>query len=135
VNRIADEVAENLALLEDGLWHEVRRQLRRLERRHRPEAEREVANFIGDHLKGFGPKQSRNLLQALGLTRYEIPIDSRISKWLSEFRFPIPVSTAALGGRDYYEFVLDVIQDLCRRCKIYPCVLDAAIFASFEKGD
>ena len=33
---------------------------------------------MSERLAGFGPKQARNLLQGLGLTRYEIPIDSRI---------------------------------------------------------
>jgi hypothetical protein len=36
-----------------------------------------VAGYIQETFEGFGPKQSRNLLQALGLTRYEIPIDIR----------------------------------------------------------
>src|SRR3712207_8726784 len=39
---------------------------------------------IDDSLKGFGPKQSRNLLQGLGLTRYEIPIDIRITRWFND---------------------------------------------------
>jgi hypothetical protein len=38
--------------------------------------ERKCAEMINDTLLGFGPKQSRNLLQRLGLTKYEIPIDS-----------------------------------------------------------
>ena len=41
------------------------------------ETEAEVADYINDTFRGFGPKQSRNILQELGLTRYEIPIDNR----------------------------------------------------------
>jgi len=44
--------------------------------------EREACILLQE-LKGIGPKQSRNLRQALGLLRYEIPIDSRIVKWLN----------------------------------------------------
>ena len=41
--------------------------------------ERETARWIASRLVGFGPKQSRNLLQSLGLGRYEIPLDSRFA--------------------------------------------------------
>lgn len=98
------------------------------------EVERQVARHLQSLLKGFGPKQSRNLLQALGLTRYEIPIDSRIASWLKDFGFPMRLSATTLSDVYYYEFVLDAIQALCVAAKIYPCVLDAAIFASFD-GD
>ena len=42
-------------------------------------AERQAADYFADHFAGFGPKQSRNLLQSLGLARYEVPIDSSSS--------------------------------------------------------
>lgn len=96
--------------------------------------ERKIADLINDTFYGFGPKQSRNLLQALGLTKYEIPIDSRITTWLNNFGFPILLSPAALQDRGYYHLVSDGIQALCYRADIYPCVLDATIFASFDNG-
>jgi hypothetical protein len=34
--------------------------------------------------KGVGPTQARNLLQSLGLTWYEIPLDSRVVRWLRD---------------------------------------------------
>jgi hypothetical protein len=46
--------------------------------------ERIVARVLDEQLRGIGPKQSRNLLQELGLTRYEIPLDSRVAGWLNE---------------------------------------------------
>ena len=95
---------------------------------------RTVAHFIDERLCGFGPKQSRNLLQALGLTKYEIPIDSRVTKWLNDFGFPLKLSANALADPNYYEFVLDAVQQLCREADVVPCVLDAAIFSSFD-GD
>lgn len=93
----------------------------------------EAAEFVDDHLKGFGPKQSRNLLQWLGLTKYEIPLDSRITKWLNEFGFPVRLSAGALSDRNYYNFVSDGVQALCAQSDIYPCVLDAAIFTSYDQ--
>ena len=85
--------------------------------------------------KGFGPKQSRNLLQALGLTRYEIPIDSRIIKWLNgSISFPVKLTATALSDRNYYQFVCEGFQQLSAACGIYPCILDAAVFASYDRG-
>jgi hypothetical protein len=94
--------------------------------------ERRVANELQKLLSGFGPKQSRNLLQSLGLTRYEIPIDSRLIKWFNERHFPIKLSSTGLADLAYYEFILDGLQELCASVKVLPCVLDAAIFESFE---
>jgi len=98
-----------------------------------PDTERKSADIIIDHLKGFGPKESRNLLQSLGLTRYEIPVDSRITKWLTEFGFPIKLSATALADKNYYNFVLDGFQKICAASGIFPCVMDAAIFSSFDE--
>ena len=85
--------------------------------------------FLGN---GIGLKQSRNFLQALGLTKFEIPIDSRITSWFNDFGFPVTLSPTALQDRGYYHFVSDGIQLLCDKAEIFPCVLDAAIFSSFD---
>jgi len=132
--RIAEEIRHNLGILEDGLWKQVFHQLRDLQNKRSRMAERVAAEFIADSFKGIGPKQSRALLQAMGLTRWEIPIDSRITKWLKEFGFPLCPTTASLSDRGYYNLVVDGLQYLCRKARVYPCILDAAIFASFDKG-
>jgi len=62
-----------------------------------------------------------------------VPIDSRIIKWLNDLPFPLRLSGPALADRHYYCFVVDGLQELCRTCEIMPCVLDAAIFVSFDK--
>jgi len=38
------------------------------------------------------------------------------------------------GDRNYYNFVSDGFQRLCKVCEIMPCVLDAVIFSSFDGG-
>jgi hypothetical protein len=134
VPTIARQLTHNFELLESGGWDQTLGQCNRLVRPVSPDVEREVARYIDDEFKGFGPKQARNLLQALGLTRYEIPIDSRVTEWLNEFGFPIALSAAALADRDYYEFVLDGVQALCEKAGVYPCILDAAVFA-MRDGD
>lgn len=133
-NMIAKEIKTNLTSLEAGLWIELIPRLKGLANKTSAILERETADFIDHNLQGFGPKQSRNCLQWLGLTRYEIPIDSRITKWLNEFGFPVILSAGALGDRNYYQFISDGIQQLCAASNTYPCILDAAIFASFD-GD
>src|SRR5262249_3000065 len=88
VKKIPDELATNLRRLENGEWSPTLYQCNRLRRLAPREVELEVVAYIQDKFTGFGPKQSRNLLTNLGLTRYEIPIDSRVTSWLNEFGFP-----------------------------------------------
>lgn len=97
--------------------------------------ERVLADKIDQDFKGFGSKQARNFLQSLGLTKYEIPIDSRIISWLKKFGFPILFTPIALQDKSFYHFVSDGIQLLCEKANIYPCVLDAAIVSSNETTD
>ncbi|MCQ4139627.1 hypothetical protein [Chryseobacterium sp. EO14] len=97
--------------------------------------ERQIADNLANEFDGFGPKQSRNFLQALGLTKYEIPIDSRITNWLNDFGFPLRLTSLPLSDVGYYHFVSDGIQNLCEKAKIFPCILDAAIFSSFDNDE
>ena len=103
-DKIASELAQNLELLEGGLWTDTLAQCNQLMQLVSRDVEIEVARHIQDHFLGFGPKQSRNLLQSLGLTRYEIPIDSRLTDWLNEFGFPVRLTATALGDDNYYRF-------------------------------
>ena len=130
---IAKDLATNLDRLENGEWKKALKECNRLTTLVSAGKEREVATYVDDTFKGFGPKQSRNLLQMLGLTRYEIPIDSRLTKWLNEFDFPVKLNATVLGDRGYYEFVSDGVQELCRESDVFPCIFDAAAFASQEK--
>ncbi len=129
-DKIASELARNLESLEDGLWTDTLVQCNRLTQLVPRDVEIEVARHIQEHFLGFGPKQSRNLLQSLGLTRYEIPIDSRLTDWLNEFGFPVRLTATALGDDNYYRFISDGIQALCERSGVLPCIFDAAVFAS-----
>ena len=94
--------------------------------------EREACSLV-QNLKGIGPKQSRNLWQALGLTRYEIPIDSRIIKWLNKNGFAFILSASGLSDERYYQLVMDGIQTWCLKSDVFPCVLDASIFSSYDE--
>jgi len=131
---IGKELAKNLNALESGLWSDVLKHIEQLRVPTTKDIERSVADFLQEKMLGLGPKQARNLLQALGLTRFEVPLDSRVAKWLRAISFPVPVTAAALADRDYYCFVLDGFQRLCSAAEEFPCVVDGAVFASFDSG-
>ena len=133
-DNISKWLAENILVLETGMWIPIREALNELRCRPGMAVEREAARLISSLFKGVGPKQSRNILQSVGLTQFETPLDSRVIKWLNNFGFPIHLSSECLSDHDYYEFVSDGFQALCEKAEVLPCVLDAAIFASFDKG-
>jgi len=49
----------------------------------------------------------------------EIPIDSRLIKWLNEFGFPVRLSASALSDPNYYRFVSQGIQQLCTAADVF----------------
>jgi len=130
---IGEEVEFNFRWLESGGWNIINDIVEDIINNQTIKTERKSAELIIDNLKGFGPKQSRNLLQSIGLTKYEIPVDSRITKWLTAFGFPIKLSATALSDKNYYNFVLDGFQIICEASGVFPCVMDAAIFSSFDE--
>lgn len=134
-DKIASELSQNFSLLETKEWVPTLEQCNRLTRLVSREVEIEVAEHVQKHFLGFGPKQSRNVLQSLGLTRYEIPIDSRLTDWLNDFGFPVRLSAGALGDDNYYRFVSDGIQMLCQRSDVLPCIFDAVVFALRDSAE
>lgn len=138
IENISKRAAANFEKLENGGWTELLTWLEKLkEQRLQPpipshhQLERQAALYM-DKYEGFGPKQSRNFWQALGLTRYEFVIDSRITDWLKKTKFPVPLSSAALGDEAYYVFISVILRELCIKAEVLPCVLDAAVFASYD---
>lgn len=132
---IAEHLKENLQTLIDNNW-EI---LNHINTENTLKTEKEIELFlvqnVQQQIKGFGPKQSRNFLQILGLTKYEIPLDSRISDWLNKYNFPIRLTSAGLSDPYFYQFISEGIQDLCEKAEIYPCLLDAVIFSSYDKDE
>ncbi len=133
---IAKELEKNLHWLQaENGWDILMSVLQGLESRPGSKEERCAAREVAERLHGVGPKQSRNLLQMLGLTQHEIPLDSRVVKWLNDGGFPIPLTAQGLSDEGYYSFVMDRVQGLCHEAKVLPCVLDALIFASADKDE
>jgi thermostable 8-oxoguanine DNA glycosylase len=135
---IAKRAASNLKKLERGGWTELRNWVDKLiDQRNKPAKptnyllERQAAVYMDKEYEGFGPKQSRNFWQDLGLIRYEFVIDSRMTKWLQMIHVPAPISSEALSDEIYYEFLSDILRELCTKAGVVPCILDAAVFASY----
>lgn len=134
--RISEAININLYYWEneDG-WENIFSAIKELKNSNNKEQERDCVERFMSKENGFhqfGPKQCRNFFQMLGLVKYEIPIDSRTIKWLNDYKFPLKVSGSALGDREFYNFVLDVIQEICEKINIYPTLFDAAVFSSFD---
>ena len=84
-------------------------------------------------LAGFGPKQARNLWQCLGVTRYEIPLDSRISGWINAIPSHFRIDTGHLfSSVPYYESIMSHIQAACDGAAVLPCDFDAAVFVTAD---
>lgn len=146
-NNIGEACEKNLERLNPDGWQEIWEvldsliDLRRREPRDNDyEAERDAARFLtggfaGEGLHRIGPKQSRNLLQILGLTRYEIPLDSRITRWLNaDLDLPYRISSGGLSNPEYYHFIMDIVRDGCSAADGLPCLFDAAVFSSYDTG-
>lgn len=132
-NRLPDFIVTNLTHLEITNWQMFENIKQRLAEKATRSTEQQVAVEVMK-LKGFGPKQARNLLQALGLTRYEIPIDSRIAAWLNNFGFPIKISAVGLQDLAYYDFISDAVNLICEKAGVLPCVFDAVVFSGVDNG-
>ena len=134
-NRLPDFIFNNYIILNESNWEIIVKMIEDLIKNSDASKERYYARLIDKELKGFGPKQSRNLIQTIGLSKYQIPIDSRIIKWLNDFGFPLKLSSTGLQDSEYYNFVLNIIIELCAKANIYPCMLDAVIFTSYDKEE
>lgn len=140
-NKIAKAVHQNMLMLEQGEWDNLRQWRDQLVKQrtapprieHRA-IEEEAADYM-DHFLEFGPKQSRNFWQSLGLTRYTFVLDSRILRWLRQNLEMEPglLTSQGLGDNYYYHFISDILLDLCTKADVLPCMFDAAVFDSFDE--
>jgi hypothetical protein len=137
---ISNQAEENWKRLEGGLWKEAEEWFAKLRQQRLREPqnedrilEREAAHWADESFAGLGPKQSRNLWQWLGLTRYEIPLDSRVTGWVNG-NLASKIEAKRLGQLRYYESALDSLQAICEKAETLPCELDAAAFDYEDLG-
>lgn len=130
---VAKQLASSLDKFSGPAWQVLGANLQALRAGSTLDSERACAAQFRASFEGIGPKQSRNLLQTLGLSRYIVPIDSRFLKHLTFLGFPMPVPREALQDEAFYCFIEDVIQQLAAAVEVAPCVYDAMVFASLER--
>ena len=120
--------------LENGEWKILIKKLTALKNETSPEKERAFIDYMTSEKKypGLGQKQSRNFIQWLGLSKFEIPIDSRTLKKLKEFGCDFVPSGSSLTDKTIYLFVQNCLIQIAEKLDIYPCELDACIFSSFD---
>lgn len=144
-NNIGEACERNLERLDAGDWDELWGELEKLIqiRKRKPRdsdyaVEREVARYLSEGFAGegfhrVGSKQARNILQILGLSRFKIPLDSRITKWLTtNLDLPYHVTGSGLSNPEYYHFIMDIVQESCSSADVLPCIFDAAVFSSYD---
>jgi hypothetical protein len=131
---IARGLTQNLTVLEGGGWSEVENTVASLQCHSTAATERRAADEIASRFWGIGPKQARNFLQMLGAARFETPLDIRVVTWLNQNGFAIHLSAGALGDTDYYAFVMHGVQTMCKEAGVLPCIFDASVFASVDRG-
>lgn len=140
---IATQIETNIAWLRDGGWKTVQVQFTKLagfptpsSATDRTATERAAARSIMSKfggLAGFGPKQARNLWQCLGVTQYEIPLDSRVTDWLNALPSGFGIEASKLyASVPYYEAKMTEIQALCAAAGVLPCEFDAAVFSNAD---
>jgi hypothetical protein len=144
--KLAVQIETNMRWLTNGGWATVKEQfdslasgvLKIASPPQRIAAERAAARTVmgrNGGLAGFGPKQARNLWQCLGVTQYEIPLDSRISNWLKALPGGFEIEPSRLyASAPYYEAMMSRIQALCAAAGVLPCEFDAAAFSSTDDG-
>jgi thermostable 8-oxoguanine DNA glycosylase len=132
VKKVPGFFTTNFDVLEETDWDLELEIKRSIEHELTKSDERKLADMVDRSFKGFGSKEARSFLLALGVTKYEIPIDINLIKWLENFGFPIKFSKTALQDILFYHFVSDGIQRLCEISDIYPCVLYTSIISGSE---
>ncbi len=134
---ISENMNKIFTSLESGGWVNLIAKLKTLLLNTSIKKERQVVSYLlaGKKFPGLGQKQARNFIQWLGLSRYEIPLDSRILKKISELGATFVPTGSALTDEAVYLFVQSGLQQIAKILDIYPCELDACIFASFDVED
>ncbi len=129
INKVPKYFSANFEHLVETNWDLETEIKLSLEKELTKKDERNLADRVDRSFKGFGSKEARSFLLALGVTRYEIPIDNKLIRWLENFDFPIRFTKAALQDILFYHFISDGIQKLCEVSEIYPCVLYTSILS------
>lgn len=140
-NKKPESIARSMGILQER-WEEIKKHLETLRYDPSLEKEREVADYLREMFKGnqIGLKQSRNIVQMLGLSQYVIPLDSRVMKVLeANGGIKKPKQKKPLQSRAGYCDIEDQVNELCEQLNgqcgdfiVKPCNFDICAFISEE---
>ena len=122
-----DGLIDDLDGLVRRLW-ELRQSPPKWDEEARAYERRLCAEALELDLYGIGFKQCRNWLQGVGLLRYEIPLDSRVRKFLTPFMSGQRIEGDRLGKATYYHAAEDAVHAVCKEVGLLPCVADIVMF-------
>ena len=129
-NKACLNISEAIGKFKNGLWNDVKILLSAIETDTTLEKERDIVDFIRKNFKGIGRKQSRNIIQMMGLSKYVLPIDSRVVKKIEELS-SITLNKKLLEKN--YVQIENRVNEICKRIDIHPCIFDACTFSSQER--
>lgn len=125
--RSSIQLVSNFQKMENQ-WEELEEMLISLKDGTTLEKERKAALLL-QKFDGIGPKQSRNILQMLGLSRYVIPIDSRIIETVRTLGgIDIPDIARPLSREPAYRHIEDQLNELAKALDLEPCVLEVSLY-------
>ncbi|MDE7371181.1 MAG: hypothetical protein K2N07_05480 [Desulfovibrio sp.] len=140
-NKKPESIARSMRILQEK-WKEIKKHLETLLNTTSLEKEREVADYLRETFKGnqIGLKQSRNIIQMLGISQYVIPLDSRVMKVLeANGGIREPKQKKPLQSRAGYYDIEEQINELCEHLNgqcgdfvVKPCNFDICAFISQE---
>lgn len=128
-DRNSNALMKNMEIL-DKNWKETEKFLETLRYDTTLKKERDVAKYLELYTQ-IGLKQSRNIIQMLGLSRYVVPLDRRMNTTINEYGgIEMPKQADPYSSKYGYADIENQINTLCAELNIYPCFFDACVFWS-----
>lgn len=140
INKKPGCITKGMDILQKN-WIDIKKCLETIHFNTSLKKEREVADYIRESFMGIGFKESRNIIQMMGLSQYVIPLDSRVMKVLStNGGIEMPKQKKPLKSQYGYCAIEDQINELCEMLNghcgnfiVKPCNFDICAFISEEK--
>lgn len=134
-NKKPKAISRSMDILNEK-WNEIKKHLETIKDETTLEKERKVADYIRITFQGnqIKFKQSRNIIQMMGLSQYVVPLDSRVMGILQEHGgIKMPGQKHPLNSNCGYCDIEDQVNELCAALGVKPCIFDACAFASKEQ--
>lgn len=134
-NKKPESIARSIDILNDN-WTEIKKYLETIFKETNLKKERIVADYIREIFKGnqIKFKQSRNIIQMMGLSQYVVPLDSRVMGiLLKNGGITMPELVQPLASNHGYCDIENQVNELCAELGVKPCIFDACAYVSKGK--